>query len=163
MIIMPRKAQAAMEFLMTYGWAILVVLVVLGALTYFGILSPQTLLPSRCETGETWLKCKDYKVDSAADQITIVLENNWQYDIEISSLDVTSTVHSCAVTYAAGSEVEIPQGTEASFSLTPCSDSIEATRVGKKIRHDMTIGWQRSDIASPVSHSMTGVLVAQVE
>jgi len=28
---MKKKAQAAMEFLMTYGWAILVVLVVIGA------------------------------------------------------------------------------------------------------------------------------------
>ena len=37
-----RKGQAAMEFLMTYGWAILVVLVVIGALAYFGILSPTT-------------------------------------------------------------------------------------------------------------------------
>jgi len=37
-----------MEFLMTYGWAILVVLVVIGALAYFGVLSPATLLPEKC-------------------------------------------------------------------------------------------------------------------
>jgi len=30
-----KKSQAAMEFLMTYGWAILVVLVAIGALAYF--------------------------------------------------------------------------------------------------------------------------------
>jgi uncharacterized protein (UPF0333 family) len=35
-----RKGQAAMEFLMTYGWAILVVLAAIGALAYFGVLSP---------------------------------------------------------------------------------------------------------------------------
>lgn len=34
------KGQAAMEFLMTYGWAILVVLACIGALTYFGVLKP---------------------------------------------------------------------------------------------------------------------------
>lgn len=32
-----KKCQAAMEFLMTYGWAILVVLVAVGALFYFGV------------------------------------------------------------------------------------------------------------------------------
>ena len=32
------RAQAAMEFLMTCGWAIIVVLVVIGALAYFGFL-----------------------------------------------------------------------------------------------------------------------------
>ena len=31
------RAQAALEFLMTYGWAILVVLVSIGALAYFGV------------------------------------------------------------------------------------------------------------------------------
>lgn len=43
-----KKAQAAMEFLMTYGWAILVVLAAIGALAYFGVLSPDKLLPSKC-------------------------------------------------------------------------------------------------------------------
>jgi len=35
-----KKGQVAFEFLMTYGWAIIVVLVVVGALAYFGVLSP---------------------------------------------------------------------------------------------------------------------------
>jgi len=38
--MMNKKGQndGAMEFLMTYGWAILVVLAAIGALAYFGIL-----------------------------------------------------------------------------------------------------------------------------
>ena len=36
-----------MEFLMTYGWAILVVLAAIGALAYFGVLSPGNLLPEK--------------------------------------------------------------------------------------------------------------------
>ena len=47
-MFMKKKAQAAMEFLMTYGWAILVVLIVIGALAYFGVLNPQNLLPEKC-------------------------------------------------------------------------------------------------------------------
>lgn len=43
-----KKGQAAMEFLMTYGWAILVVLAAIGALAYFGVLSPSKLLPNKC-------------------------------------------------------------------------------------------------------------------
>jgi len=41
---MGKRAQAAMEFLMTYGWAILVVLVAIGALAYVGVLSPEKFL-----------------------------------------------------------------------------------------------------------------------
>jgi len=44
---MNKKGQAAMEFLMTYGWAIIVVLAAIGALAYFGVLSPSNLLPAR--------------------------------------------------------------------------------------------------------------------
>ncbi len=43
-----KKAQAALEFLMTYGWAILVVLAAIGALAYFGVLSPSNFLPDQC-------------------------------------------------------------------------------------------------------------------
>lgn len=45
---MNRKGQAALEFLMTYGWAILVVLAAIGALAYFGVLSPSNFLPETC-------------------------------------------------------------------------------------------------------------------
>ena len=34
----PKRAQAAMEFLMTYGWALLVILLVIAALSLFGLL-----------------------------------------------------------------------------------------------------------------------------
>ena len=43
-----KRAQAAMEFLMTYGWAILVVLIVIAALAYLGVLNPQALVPEKC-------------------------------------------------------------------------------------------------------------------
>ena len=42
------KGQAAMEFLMTYGWAILIVLVAIAALYFMGVFSPpvsETCLP----------------------------------------------------------------------------------------------------------------------
>lgn len=34
-----KKGQAATEFLMTYGWAIMAVIIVIGALAYFGVFS----------------------------------------------------------------------------------------------------------------------------
>ncbi len=36
---------AIFEFIMVYGWAILVVVVAVGALAYFGLLSPNNILP----------------------------------------------------------------------------------------------------------------------
>ena len=42
------KAQSAMEYLMTYGWAILIIAVVLGALFSLGVFSGTSLLGTTC-------------------------------------------------------------------------------------------------------------------
>ena len=57
-----RRSQAAMEFLLTYGWAILVVLVVIGALAYFGVLDPSQLFPDKCLFGPGIGTCKDHMI-----------------------------------------------------------------------------------------------------
>ncbi len=44
------KGQAALEFLMTYGWAMLVVLAAIGALAYMGVLSPNKYITPKCVT-----------------------------------------------------------------------------------------------------------------
>ena len=41
------KSQAALEFLTTYVWAIMVMLIVIGALYYFGIFDFSKLLPQK--------------------------------------------------------------------------------------------------------------------
>ncbi|OGI12120.1 hypothetical protein A3K64_02170 [Candidatus Micrarchaeota archaeon RBG_16_36_9] len=38
------KGQTAVEYLMTYGWAILIILIVAGVLAYYGIFQPQGFL-----------------------------------------------------------------------------------------------------------------------
>ncbi|MFH1916702.1 MAG: hypothetical protein ABIJ21_05535 [Nanoarchaeota archaeon] len=73
-----KKGQAAMEFLMTYGWAILVVLAAIGALAYFGVLSPKNLLPSSCTVGAGF-GCSDAKATSNTFELT--LRNNMGEDI----------------------------------------------------------------------------------
>src|SRR3989344_7673716 len=83
---MKKKAQAAMEFLMTYGWAILVVLVVIGALAYFGVLSPKKLLPDKCLFGPGIGVCKDYQLTTSG--VTLVLTNGFGEKITITDISV---------------------------------------------------------------------------
>jgi uncharacterized protein (UPF0333 family) len=82
-----KKGQAAMEFLMTYGWAILVVLVVIGALAYFGVLNPRALVPNRCNiVGE--VTCKE--VSFSPNTLTVAVVNNAQQSVTLTSLAVTA-------------------------------------------------------------------------
>jgi hypothetical protein len=41
----PKPMSPLVEWLATYGWAVLVVLAAIGALVYFGVFSPDKLLP----------------------------------------------------------------------------------------------------------------------
>lgn len=81
-----RKGQAAMEFLMTYGWAILVVLAAIGALAYFGVLSPSRFLPSACQM-PSGIGCIDYKV--TASQFQFTLRNNLGADLNVFNMTLT--------------------------------------------------------------------------
>lgn len=83
-----KKGQAAMEFLMTYGWAILVVIAAIAALAYFGVLDPAKLLPERCQSS-AGMDCID-KAAVATTGVTVALRNNLGSTTEITDLTGTS-------------------------------------------------------------------------
>ncbi|MFH1174432.1 MAG: hypothetical protein V1725_04820 [archaeon] len=53
------RGQGALEFIGTYGWALLMVLVAMAALAYFGVLSPSSFIPEKC-LFEKGIACMDY-------------------------------------------------------------------------------------------------------
>ena len=82
------KAQAAMEFLLSYGWIILAVLLAIGALVYFGVLSSEKLLPERCILPHG-LYCADHKV--TPNEVVLVVENSgFSGFVAIKSINFTS-------------------------------------------------------------------------
>ena len=56
------RAQSAMEFLMTYGWAILIMLVVVSVLFYLGILNPRAVAPNSL-TFPAGMTAVDFRLD----------------------------------------------------------------------------------------------------
>ena len=63
-----KKGQAALEFMATYGWAVLVLLIMIGAISYFGILNPNKVLPDKCIMGADFT-CVDFIIDGTDVQI----------------------------------------------------------------------------------------------
>jgi len=84
-MVKQKKAQAAFEYLTTYGWAILTVLIVIGALAYFGFLNPTNLLPNKCDFGKQ-LECVEYRITSNG-SVDLMLRNNFGKDINITDVD----------------------------------------------------------------------------
>jgi hypothetical protein len=83
-----KKAQAAMEFLMTYGWAILVVLAAVAALAYFGVLSPDRFLPEKC-TLPSGIACLDFNYDGT--NINMRIQNSAGFDMSNISVIINGT------------------------------------------------------------------------
>lgn len=89
-----KKAQGALEFLMTYGWAFLVILIMIGALASFGVLNPSKFLPDKCQFG-TEISCKrgEFIINNdVANTIVAKIVNNFGYNVKIYDAKVTSDV-----------------------------------------------------------------------
>jgi len=87
-----KKSQAALEFLTTYAWAFLVILVMIGALAYFGILNPSKLLPDRCNFGsEIGCDKNRMKIDLSDTGPSMVLSNNFGTAVNIAGIRVINS------------------------------------------------------------------------
>ena len=125
-----------MEFLMTYGWAILVVLAAIAALAYFGVLSPDRFVPDKCLVQGGGITCTEYKADATANTVTIILSNDG--GSTLSDVNVTLAPRSGCTLVAPADFVNlgpIADGGTASAVFT-CGGTI-----GSKVRGDITIDY----------------------
>ena len=81
-----RKAQTAVEFLTTYAWVILGVIIFVVALLYYGIFNPLSLISRQCSF-DPGLPCTTYKVELSQStgymRVITQLSNNLGYDISL--------------------------------------------------------------------------------
>lgn len=95
-----KSSQAALEFLMTYGWAFLIILIMIGAISYFGILNPRKLLPNRCSFGSEF-QCLATQISATANTFRIRLKNGLGTSITVQSTKLSSestTQFACTAT-----------------------------------------------------------------
>jgi hypothetical protein len=184
-----KKAQAAMEFLMTYGWAILVVLIAIGALSYFGVFSPGKWLPTAATIGSGF-SIPAYKVNasSSGDGVNQLDQGNVYFqlrngqgttltDVSINLTD-TSTGKTCVfatmerfdcsgvgVPHASctASDVNNKQmldGATYSFSFN-CSSLQQNAPAGTQFKAAIAVVYSKS--GETVTHSSFGDFVGKVE
>jgi hypothetical protein len=91
-----RRAQAAMEYLITYGWAVLIMLVVVGVLFYLGIFNPHTI--ATCSFQSPGFTCYVYKLAAnnsvgAIQESGLILDLGQAtgHDIKITGINCTAS------------------------------------------------------------------------
>ena len=144
-----RKSQAAMEFLMIYGWAILVVLVAIGALAYFGVLSPDRFLPAKCQL-PAGISCTDFKVvaSGAEEGVTVFLRNGLGFDMTGVNIAIGTCTSPVAQT--------IKNGGTATFKAITCGLTSD-TRFSESLNVSYT------NAVSGISHVVSGQIIGRVE
>jgi hypothetical protein len=77
---------------MTYGWALLVVMVAGAALAYFGVYRSDSLMPERC-LFTTGIYCKEHNIVDNGDNMTVQLSlvNKLGQSITLQYLNLTSS------------------------------------------------------------------------
>lgn len=89
------RSQAALEFLTTYAWAFLVIMITVGSLYYFGVFDFGKFLPQKCMFTSQF-ECLDYSLAGSSpygeldDTIRFKLVNNLGEKINVNSIDIAS-------------------------------------------------------------------------
>ena len=138
-----------MEFLMTYGWAILVVLIAISALAYFGVLNPSRFLPESC-TLVPGLSCVDH-VANADGNIQLHIQNGMGQDL--AAFTVTAIIDGTACT-AAGMD-PFPDSVDNTF-IVDCGAALTA---GSRLKADIHVTFTSE---AGLDHTEVGQLVTKI-
>ena len=167
---MKRSAQSAMEYLMTYGWAIIVILVVLAALYLLGIFTPGGTLGNQCHVQFKY-SCTGFTLATNGSASFLLGQNtgNNQYNIAIACTAVTNSTGgplpsgawvylnasgAPKQSYNSGSAYELDSGTSIQVNDTPCYSSTGAVLGGQQYGTQYTgILWLRYTVGPGIPGS----------
>ena len=133
---------------MTYGWGILVVMIAIGALAYFGVLDPNKILPDKCTLGQG-LYCKSHKAETTG--ITMMITNSLGKDITITGVDLPDTAAGCTAT---GLSTSIANDADAQLTVS-CN-----LTTGSKVKSDIIITYD--ELGGLTGMANTGTFVSSV-
>jgi hypothetical protein len=141
---MQKKGQAAVEFLMTYGWAILAAIIAIGVLAYFGVFSPGKYVVGQASVTAPFY-ANSYSVKTTG--VSLEVKNNGGEDVTVSTVAIagcgTANVNSTIVANAM------------SVVTVPC-----ALVNGNSFKGDITISYRKA--GSGLDLQSTGTVAGKV-
>jgi hypothetical protein len=158
------KGQAALEFLTTYAWVFLMIIGVIGALSYFGLLSPQNLLPDKCSISSDF-ECLDHAIqsdttDPSKNRVLLRLRNNVgeKITLNISALaENTPTPLSCL-----GDNSTLNSSQVWNANLSNCNFQSLGIVEGEKEKIRFRVVYHTITSGSDYPHEVQGELYAKV-
>jgi len=157
-----KKGQAATEFLTTYAWVIIVVLLVVIVLSSFGVFSSANILPERTLFKAPLPSIDTANINKATGEVTVAFRNSKSQLIQIipDGFEVSTNSKSCQALQGGlsdpGAGVSISPGT--TFLLTwDCSD-VPLTEE----RFDAELSFRYLNEDSTLIHKHKGIVQGKV-
>jgi len=146
-----KKGQAAMEFLMTYGWAILAAIIVIGILGFYffgrGILTPKASVV----TAPFYLNAQNVRASTG---VTLELKNNGDETLTINSIVVQNCAGTLTLNNGTSGGTDVVAGALIS-GVIDCAPS-----EGETFKGDITVTYKKP--GSTVGLTSTGSITERV-
>jgi len=153
---MQRKSQTAMEFMLVYGWAIMIILLIVSVIAYFGFFNINKFLPNVCEF-PAGFECIDWSINGDADTIELAMRNRLGASVDIVNITLVNQENGCVdINKITVNNIEMPQPVTNNefFKLKiECSGGLVS---GKRFRADPVLNY--TYIATGTSHISSGSL-----
>lgn len=129
-----KKSQSSLELISTYGWAFVVMIAIIAALAFFGVVSPRNLIPNRCNFGAEFA-CVNYllgQTDVGTGVLRLRLRNNLNQPVLVdkwTTSSESSIPFSCEAKPVSG--VWLTRETK-DFEFTGCNNKDAGLIIGEK-------------------------------
>ncbi|MBN1169844.1 hypothetical protein JXA56_02375 [Candidatus Micrarchaeota archaeon] len=156
------RGQAAVEYLMTYGWAILALVIVVGILLFSGLLSPTHLVSDECNFGNN-LPCISALFNEGSNtRLAVNMFNGFAYPIRIVRISIVTT--DGAGLSGIPTNIDIESGGNSSFIATLNSEQLGANDLKRFIGNITYVSCapEIGDSCGTKEHVVTGRIVGKV-
>ncbi len=126
-----RRSQGALEYLITYGWAILIIVIIGGALFSLGVFNPSTWGANKRATGFSSFELRDWKLNASG--IFLAVANRFGDSVTITNVSALRSSAAggtslCAynVTAAILLPVDGSLALPATYNVTSCASGLSA-------------------------------------
>lgn len=92
-ILSTKKAQAAMEYLINYGWAMLVLAIVIGAIVFTGAFNPSYFVMEECNLGPSfncYAQLAQDAYDTSKTNVFMNITNAMSYPVNLTNISFTA-------------------------------------------------------------------------
>lgn len=156
-----KKSQAALEFLTTYGWAVLLIMVTIAAFVYFNVTNPKESLPERCNFGPEF-QCMDFQISGTQDKLILSLKSVVPNPIIITGAEVQSDSNIPYSCTPQALPMDFARGAPVTFTFSGCNSQAAGLTAGKKAKIRIKLTYYDARSGSSFPHAVMGEIYGTV-